>query len=558
MMLEEYGRWKRLAKDAAVQSDLERISSDREQIEDSFYQHLKFGTGGLRGVLGAGTNRMNVYTVLRATRGLASYLLKKDGKKVAIGYDTRINSSLFAEITAKAVSKLGIEAFVYSEPLPTPMLSYAVRELGCDAGVMITASHNPSNYNGYKVYGSDGCQITDTAADAILAEINSLDYFGETVDFLLSDTESDIKINYISESLFDKYISRVSETSHLFGDEANKNISIVYTPLNGTGYRPVTQILLKNGYLGVTVVKEQAMPNGNFPTCPYPNPEIADALKLGIKYAKEQGAKILLATDPDCDRVGVAVKKGASYKILTGNEVGILLFNYICEKREKKGKMPALPIAVKTIVTTDLAKEIAEKYGVKIIDVLTGFKYIGEKIGELEAKPESGEFIFGFEESCGYLGGDYVRDKDGVYASYLIAEMTAYYDAQGISLCDKLEKIYGEHGYAKTSLYSYSFDGAVGYENMQSVMQYFRGGVSSFDGISVTKAEDYLQGLCGLPKSNVIKFFLENSSSVVIRPSGTEPKLKIYLSVTAESEGVAESITEKIKVFCENIIKQTK
>ncbi len=553
MIKTEFERWCHTVTDSAICEELEKLKNSSAELEDAFYRHLEFGTGGLRGVLGAGTNRMNIYSVRRASIGLAKYLLQNGGKRIAIGYDTRINSKLFADTAAVAFASLGIEVLVYSSPLPTPMLSFAIRVLACDAGVMITASHNPSKYNGYKVYGSDGCQITDTAAAAILSEISSVDYFEELSDSFES-LENKGKIRFIDDSILDSFIEKVREKSQLFGEEQDKSIRITYTPLNGTGCVPIVKILRESGYENIEVVKEQAMPDGNFPTCPYPNPEIPEAIALGLEYAKKYDSDVLLATDPDSDRVGVAVKYNGVYKLLTGNEVGILLLNYICEQRKKHNKMPENPVAVKTIVTTDLSKSIARKYGVKVVDVLTGFKYIGEEIGRLEATNRSENFIFGFEESCGYLGGDYVRDKDGVYAAFLVTEMAAYYRNQGITLSDKLNSIYFEHGYSKSSLYSYSFEGASGYEKMQKVMTKFRGGIASFDGISVVKTEDYINGLGGLPKSNVIKFFLENSASIVVRPSGTEPKLKIYLSVTAECEKQAGKLTEKLRFFAEKII----
>jgi len=541
-----------MVEDSALREELELMEKGVVAVNDAFYRHLEFGTGGLRGILGVGTNRMNIYTVRRASRGLAGYVTKNGGKRIAIGYDTRINSRLFAETAAKVFADFGLDVFMYSEPFPTPMLSYAVRELSCNAGIMITASHNPANYNGYKVYSSDGCQITDAMAKAILNEINSFDYFDDAAIEQPSNTKG--KIQLISDSVFESYIDRVSETSHLFGDRANKKIKIVYTALNGTGYRPVLRVLEKNGFSDVLAVSEQAMPNGNFPTCPYPNPEIPEALALGLEYAKRVNAEILLATDPDCDRVGVAVRCGTEYKILTGNEVGLLLFGYICEQRKNHKTMPQNPIAIKTIVTTDMAEKTAAKYGVEMKNVLTGFKYIGELIGRLEEQGKENSCIFGFEESCGYLGGSYVRDKDGVYASLLVSEMAAYYSEKGINLYDKLNSIYSEFGYTKNSLYSYAFDGAAGYEKMQKLMCKFRSDIN-FGDFSVIKTEDYLHGINGLPKSNVIKLFFDNSSSIVVRPSGTEPKLKIYVSVTAKCEFEAKRITEKIKRLCESIME---
>ena len=553
-MLKEYERWLELATDEAIARELAEMKSFPERIEDAFYRALEFGTGGLRGTLGAGTNRMNVYTVGRASLGLAEYVVRSGGGSVAIGYDTRINSRLFAERAAAIFASKGLGVYMYGEPLPTPMLSYAVRTLGCAAGIMITASHNPKEYNGYKVYGSDGCQITDAAANAILAKIESCDYFDSSdlppFDSLIKSGE----VSYIPPSVFDSFIDAVNECSVLFGDAADRTVKIVYTNLNGTGRVPVLRILAENGFTGVTTVTEQSAHDGEFPTCPYPNPELPEALTLGLEYARREGAELLLATDPDCDRVGVAVRRDGDYKILTGNEVGLLLFDFIAEQKARHGKMPAAPVAVKTIVTTELARKICDKYGVQTVDVLTGFKYIGEQIGALEAKGEAERYLFGFEESCGYLGGAYVRDKDGVYASLLVAELAAYLKARGESLASHLDAIYSEHGYAKNSLYSYAFGGAEGFAKMQSIMERLRGGITDLAGLKVKEVEDYEKGIKGLPVSNVLRFFLEGDCSLVVRPSGTEPKLKIYISVTAEGEETATELTAKVRSAVEKYL----
>lgn len=555
MMNTEYKRWLELAADAAISQELNEIKDSPERIEDAFYRSLEFGTGGLRGELGAGTNRMNIYTVGRASLGLAGYVVSSGGGAIAIGYDTRINSRLFAERAAQIFASKGLSVYLYSEPLPTPMLSYAVRELGCAAGVMITASHNPKQYNGYKVYGSDGCQITDAAADKILAEIEGCDYFDScdiaSFDSLLASGA----VSCISPSVFDKFIDEVSSCSMLFGEAADKSVRITYTNLNGTGRVPVLKILEKNGFSAIKTVKEQEVHDGEFPTCQYPNPELPEALTLGLEYAKKNGSELLLATDPDCDRVGVAVKCEGGYKILTGNEVGLLLLDYVASQRARKGKMPSAPICVKTIVTSELAVKIAKKYGVETVDVLTGFKYIGEQIGELEKNGEADRYIFGFEESCGYLGGSYVRDKDGVYAALLISELAAHLAAEGSSLYEKLSEIYREHGYAKNSLYSYYFDGKEGFSKMQSIMDALRCGMTELAGLRITTLEDYQKGIKGLPVSNVLKFFLENDATLVVRPSGTEPKLKIYISVTAEDECEADKLTAEIKSATEKYFK---
>lgn len=555
MSITEYKRWLGNVTDAELAAELNSMADSEEAIEDAFFKGLEFGTGGLRGIIGAGTNRMNIHTVAKASLGLAKYICEKGGSSIAIGYDTRINSLLFAKTAACVFAASGLKAYMYESPLPTPMLSFAVRELGCDAGVMITASHNPSEYNGYKVYGSDGCQITDSAASEILASINTFDYFDFSDYELFDENLKASHIEYISDEIFSAYIDSVEETSMIFSSSADKSIKIVYTPLNGTGYVPVSKILEKNGYRSVITVKEQAKPDGNFPTCRYPNPEIKEALALGLQYAERNDADILLATDPDCDRVGVAVKADEGYKILTGNEVGLLILDYVSSQMKKAGTMPVLPICVKTIVTTELAAQVAEKYGIETINVLTGFKYIGEKIGELKAKGEERRFLLGFEESCGYLGGSYVRDKDGVYASFIIAEMAAYYKAHGGSLFARLCEIYKEFGYEKNSLFSYGFPGASGFDKMKTIMDGFRSGIGSIAELQISKSEDYLLGISNLPKSNVIKFYLEDSSTVVIRPSGTEPKLKIYISVMADNETDASLKTEKIKLALEEKLK---
>ena len=551
----EYERWLRLCADPELSEELSEMSGNEERIKDAFYRHLEFGTGGLRGVLGAGTNRMNIYTVRRATVGLGGYLLKENASStVAIGYDTRINSRKFAESAAAALAHLGIKVYIYTAPYPTPMLSYAVRELSCNAGIMITASHNPSQYNGYKVYGSDGCQITDGAASEILAEISKADYFGiETLSF--DDYVESGNIEYIQKNFLDSFIERAQECSHLFGESADRDISIVYTPLNGTGYVPVTEILRRGGYKNVTVVREQAEPDGTFPTCPYPNPEIPEALSLGLDYAKRVCADLLIATDPDSDRVGVAARDGEKYRILSGNEVGVLLLNYIINQRKKHEKLPKSPISVKTVVTTGVSERIAKAAGVEMKNVLTGFKYIGEEIARLEAHGESERYIFGFEESCGYLAGIYVRDKDGVSAAYLVAEMAAYYKSKKKGLCERLSEIYGEYGYSVSALNSYAFPGAEGFSKMQGIMNSLRAAELNLSGFVPTKREDFSKGLYGLPKSNVLKFHFENAT-VTVRPSGTEPKLKIYIEAFGKDEAEARAISDALACAFDKLVSE--
>ncbi|KRL07475.1 phospho-sugar mutase [Liquorilactobacillus hordei] len=546
-------------EDEDLTSELKQISSDEEQINDAFYRDLEFGTGGLRGVIGVGTNRMNVYTVAKASQGLANYVVqnfKKEQQKIAISYDSRIKSDKFAQVAAEVFVANGIQVYMYSKIMPTPTLSFAVRELGCAAGIMITASHNPSKYNGYKVYGPDGCQITTEAAAVILAEIEKLDIFSDVkrVDFATAIEES--KITYIGNDIFDKFIKEVQSQSLLGNEEVDKDVAIIYSPLNGTGLIPVTTVLKKSGFNNITVVEEQENPDGNFPTCPYPNPEIREAMALGIQYAQRKNADLLLATDPDCDRVGIAVKNSkGEHVLLSGNETGMLLLDYICSRRIALGTMPKNPELVKTIVTIDMADRIAAHYGVKTVNLLTGFKFIGEEIGRLEKEGHKDSYIFGFEESYGYLSGTYVRDKDAVNGAFLICEMFAYYKSQGISLLDKLNELYSIYGYTLNTLHSYAFEGETGFEKMQSVMNAFRGNIQNIGSENVEKVDDFSKGIGDLPKSNVLKFTLNNNCSVVIRPSGTEPKLKAYISVSADSSNEAKNKEKHIVEFLESIIK---
>lgn len=535
--MEEYRRWlEKATADADVAAELRAMSDVK--IEDAFYRNLAFGTGGLRGTIGAGTNRMNVYTVAKASQGLADYLVKYFEKpSVAIGYDSRIKSDVFAKVAASVFAANGVKVHIWPQLMPVPTVSFATRHLGTSAGVMITASHNPSKYNGYKVYGDDGCQITSQAAKEILAEIEKLDIFSDVKN---SDFEAGLRngtICYTPDEVYTAFVEEVKNQSVLYGEEVNKDVAIVYSPLNGAGLKPVLRTLQEMGYTNITVVKEQEQPDGNFPTCPYPNPEIKEAMALGMEYAKKHNADLLLATDPDCDRVGIAVKdEKGEYVLLSGNETGMLLLDYICSQRIKHGKMPEDPVMVKTIVTMDMGERIAADYGVRTVNVLTGFKYIGEQIGLLEQQCKADSYIFGFEESYGYLTGSYVRDKDGVNGAYMICEMFSYYATQGISLLEKLNELYGKYGYCLNTLHSYEFEGSAGFAKMQSIMGSFREGLDAMGGKKVLKTLDYAQGLDGLPKSDVLKFLLEDNCSVVVRPSGTEPKLKVYASVNAATQ----------------------
>lgn len=546
-----YERWLALATaDKDLLPELQAMT--KEQIEDAFYTNLDFGTAGLRGVIGAGTNRMNVYVVARATQGLANYVIKKYGKasSIAIGYDSRIKSDVFSKVAASVCAANGLTVHLWPYLSPVPTVSYATRYLKCAAGIMVTASHNPAQYNGYKVYGPDGCQITTEGAEAVLAEIEALDMFNDVknMDFAAAVAQGSVK--YIGEEVMDAFIAEVKKQSVLFGEEVNKDVAIVYSPLNGAGLVPVTRTLKEMGYTNITVVKEQEQPDGNFPTCPYPNPEIHEAMALGMEYAKKCNADLLLATDPDSDRVGMAVKdKNGDYVLISGNEAGMLMLDYVCAQRTKHGKLPADPVMIKTIVTTDMAQQIAANYGVKTIDVLTGFKYIGEQILYLEQNGKEDSYIFGYEESYGYLSGSYVRDKDAVNGAFLICEMFSYYATQGISLLDKLEELYNKYGHRLNTTMSFTFAGSAGFAKMKDIMEDFRASVgvgSVIGGLKVLTALDYSQGLDGLPKAEVLKYLLEGNSSVVVRPSGTEPKLKIYLSSVGANKAEAKALEDKL------------
>lgn len=548
----QYQRWlERAAADPDIVQELADMAEDEGKKEDAFYRDLAFGTGGLRGVIGAGTNRMNIYTVAKASQGLADYVKKNfapEQRKIAVSYDSRIKSDVFAQIASGVFAANGIDVAIYPQLMPTPCLSFAVRALGCAAGIMVTASHNPSKYNGYKVYGADGCQITTEAAAEILGEIEKLDIFDEVavMDFEAGMREG--KISYISEDVYTAFVEEVKAQSMLDDTvSVDKNVAIVYSPLNGTGLKPVLRTLKESGYTNISVVKEQEQPDGHFPTCPYPNPEIKEAMALGMEYAQKYNADLLLATDPDCDRVGIAVKNQAGeYVLLSGNETGMLLLDYICSRRQAMGTMPEEPVLVKTIVTIDMADRIAAHYGVRTVNVLTGFKFIGEQIGMLEARGKAESYIFGFEESYGYLSGSYVRDKDAVDGAFLICEMFAYYQTQGISLLEKLEELYQTYGFCLNTLHSYEFEGAAGMTKMQDIMASFRTGIDAIGPKKVEKCLDYAAGLDGLPKSDVLKFMLEDHCSVVVRPSGTEPKIKAYISVSAGSRGEAAEIEKEI------------
>ena len=552
-----YQRWCSLAtEDTDLVQELKEIEHDAEGVKDRFYRELEFGTGGLRGVIGAGTNRLNIYTIRRATQGLANYLLKhSDNLSAAIAYDSRIKSDRFAKEAASVLAANGITAHIYPELMPTPSLSFAVRELKCAAGICVTASHNPAKYNGYKVYGSDGCQITLEMADKILNAINEVDAFDDVKTMDFDEALKAGKIQYITDEVVDKFLTCVQEQS--INPGAKGDLKVVYTPLNGTGLRCVTSILDRIGIKDVTVVPEQKMPDGHFPTCPFPNPEIREALQKGLELCEKVHPDLLLATDPDCDRVGIAVNQNGEYQLLTGNEVGVLLLDYIAKCRIQNGTMPKNPVAVKTIVTTDMANRVAEKYGIELREVLTGFKFIGEQIGMLEKEGQRDRYIFGFEESYGYLSGGYVRDKDAVVASMLICEMALYYKNLGKTLVDALNALYDEFGYYKNQLTDFAFEGAEGMNNMNRIMQSLRDNAPEKIGpYTVCGHTDYLVSVrvdgseskpVSLPKSNVLEYRLDNGGKMIIRPSGTEPKIKIYLSAKGADMAEAQKITDTLK-----------
>ena len=568
MYNKEYQRWLENVKEEELLGELKSIEGNDEQIKDRFLLNLEFGTAGLRGVLGAGTNRMNVYTVAKATQGLAEFLKGQSRTaSVAVSYDSRIKSDVFAKITANVLAANGIKVYIYSSLMPVPMLSFATRRLGCDAGVMVTASHNPAKYNGYKVYGPDGCQMTSGSADIVLAEINKLDIFA---DIKYTDYDAAVaegKIEYISQDVIEEYYDYVLGCMLRKDIFTKEDLKIVYTPLNGSGNVPVRAVLKKAGLQNITVVKEQEMPDGNFPTCPYPNPEIREAMQLGLDRLKELDGDILIATDPDADRVGIAIKENDDYVLISGNQVGILLTDYIAKTRKELGCMPENPVMVKSIVSSSLADEVAKSHGVEMKNVLTGFKYIGEQIALLEAKGEENRFILGFEESYGYLVGTRVRDKDAVVATLMIAEMAAYYRSIGSSVNKALNEIYAKFGYCLNKVDSYEFEGLSGMEKMKNIMQGLRDEpIGTLGGYEVEIREDYtarvkLNVVTGeteeitLPKANILIYWLKGGHQVIIRPSGTEPKVKVYYSIKGKDLEEASAIKAKIDADIKPILK---
>ncbi|MDF2568114.1 MAG: phosphoglucomutase/phosphomannomutase alpha/beta/alpha domain [Oscillospiraceae bacterium] len=547
-------------EDDSLAQELAAINGDIDEIKDRFYKELEFGTGGLRGVIGAGTNRMNIYTVRKATQGMADYINEiYDSASVAISFDSRIKSDLFARETARVFAGNGIKVYLYKELMPTPCLSFAVRDLHCQAGVMVTASHNPAKYNGYKAYGEDGCQMTLDAANAVLEKVSKVDTFKGAK---LADFDSAVEqglISLIDDNMLERFLDNVVAQSQNPDAFEKSNLKVVYTPLNGSGNKPVRKMFDRVGIKNVTVVKEQENPDGNFLTCPYPNPEIKETLALGLEESKKNNADLLIATDPDCDRVGIAVlDQNGEYVLISGNEVGMLLLEYICSQRTEKGTMPKNPITVKTIVTSTLIDKIAEYYGVEVINVLTGFKFIGEQIGLLEKKGEQDRYVFGFEESYGYLAGSYVRDKDAVVASMLICEMAAFYKQQGTSILGALKNIYQKYGVYVHTQGNFVCEGEQGMQQMAGIMNDLRQNPpKEIGGLQVTSIADYEKSgkkdlLTGketpinLPKSDVLAFVLEQNANVVIRPSGTEPKIKAYYTTQAKTEEEAKVLEQKL------------
>ena len=566
-----YELWcQRATEDADVVAELTAVAGNEAEIRDRFYRELAFGTGGLRGVIGAGSNRMNIYTVRKATQGLANYLNARYEKStVAVSFDSRIKSDVFAREAACVLAAAGITVHLFPQLEPTPVLSYAVRYYGTQAGIMVTASHNPAKYNGYKCYGPDGCQMTDADAGDVLEYINKVDLF-EDVHTMAYDAAVEAGlIKIIGDELLESFTQQVLAQQVNPGVSAEAGLRLVYTPLNGTGNLPVREILKRVGIKEVSIVPEQELPDGNFPTAPFPNPEIRQAFECALKLAKSMDtpADLLLATDPDCDRVGIAVWNGEDYTLMSGNEVGCLLLDYVVSCRKANGTLPADPVVIKTIVTTNMAKSIAQKYGCELRDLLTGFKYIGEQIGVLESEGRADRYVIGFEESYGYLAGSYVRDKDAVVASMLIVEMASYYHKQGISLLQRMEQLYQEHGFYRNALVNVAFEGEQGMHDMDRLMSGLRENPpAEIAGLKVLACADY--GLrvatdlvtgdrtpLTLPKSNVLAYTLEGGAGLIIRPSGTEPKVKGYVTAIGETPEIAAACEATLCAAAEAIMK---
>ena len=558
MYLDDYKRWQEARlDDPALTAELAAIAGNDNEIKERFAVALKFGTAGLRGVLGAGSNRMNIYTVRQATQGLANWVKTQGGNQlVAISYDSRINSDVFAKEAARVLAANGVKVRIYDALMPVPALSFATRYYHANAGVMITASHNPAKYNGYKAYGPDGCQVTDDAAAVIYDEIQKTDILtGAKLVSFQEGLDSGL-ISYVGDDCKEALYDAIKARSVRPGLCKTAGLKLVYSPLNGSGLVPVTRILHDIGIDDITIVPEQQYPDGNFPTCPYPNPEIFEALRLGLELAEKTGADLMLATDPDADRVGIAIRcPDGSYQLVSGNEVGVLLLDYICAGRIEKGTMPKNPVAVKSLVSTPLADAVAKSYGVEMRNVLTGFKWIGDQIARLEAAGEVDRFIFGFEESYGYLACPYVRDKDAIIGSMLICEMAAYYRSIGSSIKERLEAIYAKFGRYLNKTDSFEFPGLSGMDKMADIMRALRQNPpKEIAGYAVTRVTDYEKPeQTGLPAANVLVYALEGGATVVIRPSGTEPKIKAYFTTLGKNLEEAQAQKDKLAAVVEKI-----
>lgn len=565
-----YSEWlEKATADPDLKAELESIKGNDDEILDRFYRCLEFGTAGLRGVIGAGTNRMNYYTVCQATQGLSDYLnAKYDKPSIAIGYDSRIKSDYFSKEAAKVLAANGIKVYLFKELEPTPCLSFAIRYFHTSSGIILTASHNPAKYNGYKCYNSNGYQMTDEEADETYEYIKKVDYFTgiKTMDF--DEAVQKGLIEYMGEEVIDAFLDEVIKQCVNPQVMKNAGLKVIYTPLNGTGNKPVRKILDRIGVNDVTVVPEQEMPDGNFPTCPFPNPEIKQAFECALKMAQTIKPDLLLATDPDCDRVGIAVKDhDGEYKLMSGNEVGAMMLNYLLSQKKEKGLLSENSIAVKSFVSTDLAEVIARKYNCTFKNLLTGFKYIGELITQLEAEGRADDFVMGFEESYGYLAGTHARDKDAVVASMLICEMAAYYKTQGKSLAEVMDDIYDEFGYYYNTVSSYTFEGASGMEKMAAIMDGLRNNApSSFSSMDVTVIDDYKTSVStvladnstskiDLPKSNVLAYTLTDGNKIIVRPSGTEPKIKAYITAIGKTKEEAKEIADRLIADADALMK---
>ena len=556
MYMEDYQRWCSASlEDPALTRELKEIAGQEDQIKERFAVALKFGTAGLRGILGAGSNRMNIYVVRQATQGLANWVKTQGGSQlVAISYDSRINSDVFAKEAACVLAANGIKVRIYDALMPVPALSFATRYYHANAGIMITASHNPAKYNGYKAYCPDGCQMTDDAAAVVYAQIQKTDILTGAAWMPFEEGKTKGLIAYVGEDCKEALYDAIKSRSVRPGLCATAGLKLVYSPLNGSGLVPVTRVLHDIGITDITIVPEQEYPDGNFPTCPYPNPEIFEALRLGLELAEKSGADLMLATDPDADRVGIAIRcPDGTYELVSGNEVGVLLLDYICQGRIEKGTMPENPVAVKSLVSTPLADKVAAHYGVEMRNVLTGFKWIGDQIARLEAAGEVERFILGFEESYGYLAGSYVRDKDAIVGSMLICEMAAYYRSVGSSIKERLEEIYAQYGRYLNKVDSFEFPGLSGMDKMAGIMSGLRQNPpTEIGGYKVEKVTDYQNTAeTGLPAANVLVYALDGGATVIVRPSGTEPKIKTYFTTLgktlAEAEAQKETLAAALK-----------